>query len=172
VGAVKRRNFLKGAAAGIASPLALTDLLASLKIGAQTTKPQIENPDRYADAPKTEFYVDGYQVQNILSVSTVTETQDIGITTLDSMSRDFRRPALDYSTFDLSIIYEPGDPVFVYMQIAQRAHDTVKIAFNVDMFVYECEAIIAGLSVDAPARECVTANLQFRTTSPVLMSER
>ena len=102
---MKRRNFLKGAAAGLAAApaLSIADLFASLKSKAQPEQIPGKAPAPY---PGVSFYINGHRVPNILEISgPESPAFDIDVTNLDSTSEFYygRIPLPDYETFGLKL---------------------------------------------------------------------
>ena len=167
---MKRRNFLKGAAAGIAAPLSIADLLASLP--ATGTASIDSRPDEpLPDIGGTQFYVDGYRLQSILSVAmTNSVSSEINVTMLDSMVRS---PTMsDYCDFNLSALLDESGSEFAYLWGKQKQLDLVDIAFKMNEFSYECQAMILEFSYDLYPSELPNVDMLFRTTSPVILKQR
>ena len=105
---MKRRNFLKGAASGLAAApaLSIADLFASLKTEAQPEKIPGKIQAAY---PGTSFYINGHQMPNILEISgPESAAVDIDVTNLDSTSEFYygRIPLPDHETIRLKFLMD------------------------------------------------------------------
>ena len=166
---MKRRELLKGSmlAATVAPVLSIADLLASIKPEAQPLP--IEHPDQSTEPQGTEFYVNGVQIPDILDVSMEQQADIIEVTKLDSTMQ--LPPYSDYATFTLRF-YDHDGSILVFLSDSHRSMCKVSVAFKVDMFVYEAQAYIQNITTTYGIRENMTSEVQFRTVSPVLISER
>jgi hypothetical protein len=164
---MKRRNFLKGAASGLAAAplLSIGDLFASLK--PVEPLPQIDAPE-LPDIQGTEFYINGHRIPQVISVMREQQSDVIEITTLDSSQ--IKPSFQDYATFTVSM-FDPDGSIAALLHGPNADMDTVLIEFRVDQFVYKTEAYIQHTAVSFD-HSGGSIEAQFRSVTPVTVSER
>ena len=164
---MKRRNFLKGAASGLAAAplLSIGDLFARLK----PVEPlrQIDARE-LPDTQGVEFYINGHRIPQVISVMRELQSNVIEVTTFDSSS--IRPTYQDHVTFTVSM-FDPDGSIAALLHGPHVDMDTVLIEFRVDQFVYKTEAYIQHTAVSFD-HSGGSIEAQFRSVTPVTISER
>ena len=172
---MKRRNFLKGAAAGLAAApaLSIADLFARLKPEAQPERIPGQTPAPYTG---TSFYINGHLMPNVLEIS-VPESQmnEIDVTNLDSSSEGYygRIPLPDYETIGLKFVMDSDSAGMLALQKArlnQDCMDCMIMLSDSPQTKFKFDAYCADTKLDLDPYDLATIEARLRIVGAVTIT--